>query len=63
MNTITLALAEQVEASDIEPNSVLTLLQEAGIASDNCTCLEDMAREDQQRATEWLERLNAGELA
>ena len=39
---------------NIAPDEVLNRLQAAGIVSDNCVKLSEVAKEDQQKAVGWI---------
>lgn len=46
-----------IRAHRLKPSEVMNRLQDAGIVSDNCVTVADVAECDQNRAVEWL-RLN-----
>lgn len=52
-----MTLASAISAAKLTPTAALNLLQEAGIVSDNCIDLADVAAQDQPRAVAWLQGL------
>jgi len=43
-----------IRAHRLKPSEVMNRLQDAGIVSDNCVTVADVAEVDQTKAVEWL---------
>lgn len=48
------ALLNFIRAHRLKPSDVMNRLQDAGIVSDNCVTVADVADGDQTAAVEWL---------